>query len=101
MSRASSRRRAPATARSSWSRRTRAGSSYPAAADLRSTHAIAPRVLEEDAGRWNGKPERISSPMTSAAVDDRAAAHARASRVLLVVVLGAVNAIGPLSIDMY
>src|SRR3954453_240526 len=39
--------------------------------------------------------------MTSAAVEDRAAAHARASRVRLVVVLGAVNAIGPLSIDMY
>src|SRR3954470_6156106 len=38
--------------------------------------------------------------MTSAAVEDRAAAHARASRVRLVVVLGAVNAIGPLSIDM-
>src|SRR3954462_10950101 len=37
--------------------------------------------------------------MTSAAVEDRAAA--RASRVRLVVVLGAVNAIGPLSIDMY
>src|SRR3954451_4345640 len=39
--------------------------------------------------------------MTSAAVEDRASAHARASRVRLVVVLGAVNAIGPLSIDMY
>src|SRR4051794_38516829 len=39
--------------------------------------------------------------MTSATVEDRAAAHARASRVRLVVVLGAVNAIGPLSIDMY
>src|SRR3954449_7132733 len=39
--------------------------------------------------------------MTSAAVEDRAAAHARASRVRLVIVLGAVNAIGPLSIDMY
>src|SRR3954469_19357629 len=39
--------------------------------------------------------------MTSAAVEDRAAAHARASRVRLVVVLGLVNAIGPLSIDMY
>src|SRR4051812_5437121 len=39
--------------------------------------------------------------MTPAAVEDRAAAGARASRVRLVVVLGAVNAIGPLSIDMY
>jgi DHA1 family bicyclomycin/chloramphenicol resistance-like MFS transporter len=39
--------------------------------------------------------------MTPAAVEEHAAAHARASRVRLVVVLGAVNAIGPLSIDMY
>jgi MFS transporter, DHA1 family, multidrug resistance protein len=39
--------------------------------------------------------------MTPAAVEERAVAHARASRVRLVVVLGAVNAIGPLSIDMY
>jgi MFS transporter, DHA1 family, multidrug resistance protein len=39
--------------------------------------------------------------MTPAAVEDRTAAGARASRVRLVVVLGAVNAIGPLSIDMY
>src|SRR3954454_1839438 len=39
--------------------------------------------------------------MTSAAVEDRAAAAARASRIRLVIVLGAVNAIGPLSIDMY
>jgi DHA1 family bicyclomycin/chloramphenicol resistance-like MFS transporter len=37
----------------------------------------------------------------TSAVEDRLAARPRASRVRLVVVLGAVNAIGPLSIDMY
>ncbi len=39
--------------------------------------------------------------MTSTAVDDPAALRPHVSRVRLVIVLGAVNAIGPLSIDMY
>ena len=39
--------------------------------------------------------------MTSTAVDDPATLRPRPSRVRLVIVLGAVNAIGPLSIDMY
>ena len=39
--------------------------------------------------------------MTPALVDSRSTGSGRASHVRLVVVLGAVNAIGPLSIDMY
>ena len=39
--------------------------------------------------------------MTSTALEDGARARARASTVRLVIVLGSVNAIGPLSMDMY
>src|SRR4051812_27039796 len=39
--------------------------------------------------------------MTSTAIEDPAASRPRATRVRLIIVLGAVNAIGPLSIDMY
>src|SRR3954463_8868143 len=38
--------------------------------------------------------------MTSTAIEDPAASRPRVSRVRLIIVLGAVNAIGPLSIDM-
>src|SRR3954451_23699087 len=55
------------------------------------------------AAAWRAAPAighagGIAAPLTSTA-DERAAA--RAARVRLVIVLGAVNAIGPLSIDMY
>ena len=39
--------------------------------------------------------------MTSAVQEERARARGRTATLRLVVVLGAVNAIGPLSIDMY
>jgi DHA1 family bicyclomycin/chloramphenicol resistance-like MFS transporter len=49
-------------------------------------------------GAGSGKLDRIASPLTSTAV---AAPRSRASAARLIVVLGSVNAIGPLSIDMY
>jgi len=62
----------------------------------------APRSQTRDCpGAWIGKSDGIASPLTSTATHDRAPARSRASTVRLVVVLGAVNAIGPLSIDMY
>src|SRR3954453_19759619 len=48
-----------------------------------------------------GNPCEIASPLTSTASQDRPAVGSRTSTVRLVIVLGAVNAIGPLSIDMY
>src|SRR3954452_11435292 len=39
--------------------------------------------------------------MTSTAIDDPATSRPRVTKVRLIIVLGAVNAIGPLSIDMY
>ena len=46
-------------------------------------------------------PARIASDVATAELETPAVARARPSTVRLVIVLGSVNAIGPLSIDMY